>query len=385
MVAAVRRGASMRSVARRFGVALATVQFWRRRAGRRRLGAVDWDDRPGGCRSPANRTPGELEELVLTLRRELRDMSVLGECGAVAIRAALRERRPEASPPSVRTIGRILERRGALDGNRRVRRPPPPKGWYLPAVAAGTAELDSFDAVEGLVIRGGTDVEVFNGISLHGGLVLSVPTRGVTAVGAVQMLIAHWREVGLPDFAQFDNDTRFQGAHQWPDAFGRVTRLCLQLGVAPVFVPPRETGFQAAIESYNGRWQAKVWSRFEHESLRELRRRSMLYTDALRRRAAPRIESAPPRRRFPADWRFDLGRPLAGKVLFLRRTDAHGRVSALGRTFEVDRRWMHRLVRCEFELDAGTARFFALRRRDPAVQPLLSEQPYAPPKRRFKE
>lgn len=374
----------MRSVARRFGVALATVQFWRRRAGRRRLGAVDWDDRPGGCRSPANRTPGETEELVLTLRRELRDVSVLGECGAAAIRAALSERGVAASP-SMRTIGRILERRGALDGNRRVRRPPPPRGWYLPEVAAGTAELDSFDAVEGLVIRGGTDVEVFNGISLHGGLVLSVPTRGMTAAGAVKTLIDHWREFGLPGFAQFDNDTRFQGAHQWADAFGRVTRLCLQLGVVPVFVPPRETGFQAAIESYNGRWQTKVWSRFEHASLPDLRRRSTLYTDALRRRAAARIESAPARRPFPADWRFDLGRPLAGMVIFLRRTDARGRVSALGRTFEVDRNWTHRLVRCEFELDAGTTRFFALRRRDPAVQPLLSEQPYAPPKRRFKE
>jgi len=32
------------------------------------------------------------------------------------------------------------------------------------------AELDSFDFVEGLVIRGGTDVCVLNTVSLHGGL-----------------------------------------------------------------------------------------------------------------------------------------------------------------------------------------------------------------------
>lgn len=385
MVASVRRGRALRSVARQFGVALATVQFWCRRAAGRRLAAVDWSDRPPGCRRPANRTADKTEDLVLNVRRHLHDVSVLGECGAVAIRAALAERGIAEPIPSVRTIGRILERRGALDGNRRVRRPPPPKGWYLPTVAAGDAELDSFDAVEGLVIRGGTDVEVFNGISLHGGLVLSVPTRGVTAAGAVKMLTDHWRRFSLPGFAQFDNDTRFQGAHQWPDSFGRVTRLCLQLGVVPVFAPPRETGFQGAIESYNGRWQTKVWSRFEHESLRELGRRSALYTAALRERAAARIDSAPPRRPFPADWRFDLGRPLAGKVIFLRRTDARGRVSTLGRTFDVERNWTHRLVRCEFDLDAGAARFFALRRRDPAAQPLLSEQPYAPPKRRFKE
>ena len=56
----------------------------------------------------------------------------------------------------------------------------------------------------------------------------------------MEALIEHWRQHGLPDYAQFDNDTVFQGAHQWPDTFGRVTRLCLQLGVTPVFTPPRE-------------------------------------------------------------------------------------------------------------------------------------------------
>ena len=382
MVAAVRRGRSMRWVGRRFGVAPGTVQFWVRRAAGERLDRVDFADRPAGCRRPANRTAGETEDLVLSLRRELRDVSVLGECGAVAIRAELLAR-GVGEPPSVRTIGRILERRGALDANHRVRRPPPPAGWYLPQVAAANAELDSFDAVEGLVIRGGTDVEVFNGISLHGGLVLSVPTRGVTAAGAVKMLIEHWRKFGLPGFAQFDNDTRFQGAHQWPDSFGRVTRLCLQLGVVPVFAPPREPGFQAGIENYNGRWQAKVWSRFEHESPADLRRRSNRYTAALRERAAARIESAPPRRPFPAGWTLDLRRPLAGKVFFIRRTDAQGRAQVLGRMFVVERNWVHRLVRCEFDLDRGVARFFALRRRDPIAQPLLIEHPYAPPKRRF--
>src|SRR5260370_40412084 len=47
---------------------------------------------------------------------------------------------------------------------------------------------------------------------------------------------------------------------RYPDALGRIIRLCLSLDVVPVFVPPRETGFQAMIESYNGWWQAKVWS-----------------------------------------------------------------------------------------------------------------------------
>ena len=186
---------------------------------------------------------------------------MLGEFGAAAIRRALVDR--GVTPlPTIRTIGRILERRGALDGRRRVRRPAPPPGWYLPDVADRRAELDSFDIVEGLVIKGGTSVEVLDGIALHGGLTASWPMGVVTAKAAVEAILEHWRAVGLPGYAQFDNDTIFQGPHQHKDVIGRVMRACLGLGVVPVFAPPREMGFQASIEAYNGRWQPKVWARF---------------------------------------------------------------------------------------------------------------------------
>ena len=35
-----------------------------------------------------------------------------------------------------------------------------------------------------------------------------------------------------------------------PDAIGRLTRLCLALGIIPVFAPPREPGLQNAIEGF---------------------------------------------------------------------------------------------------------------------------------------
>src|SRR5262245_49507273 len=256
----------MRQVADQFSVALPTVQRWVARAGDQRLDRVDWTDRPCGLPSPVNRTARQLEDLVLTIRQQLRDTSDLGEFGAAAIHRELLAQ-GIAEPPSLRTIGLILQRRGALDYRRRPRRPPPPPGWYLPAVADGRAELDSFAIVEGLVIQGGIPVEVFNGISLHGGLVASWPDTIITAKFTVAALIEHWRAVGLPGYVQFDNDPIFEGAQVHPDTIGRVTRACLSLGVIPVFVPPRETGFQAAIEGFNGLWQAKVWARFHYESL----------------------------------------------------------------------------------------------------------------------
>jgi hypothetical protein len=106
-------------------------------------------------------------------------------------------------------------------------------------------------------------------------------------------VLEHWREFGLPAYAQFDNDTIFQGSHHGEDSLGRVIRICLQLGVTPVFAPPREPGLQAAIENFNGRWQAKVWSRFHHRSLGALQAQSRRYIRAYRQRAAVRIADAP--------------------------------------------------------------------------------------------
>ena len=237
MVAAVRGGRSLRWVARQFRVSLLTVQRWFQRAKHQRLDRVDWSDRPAGPRQPANRMARKVEDRVLTIRRNLREQSDLGEFGAAAIRRELLER-GRAEVPSLATVNRILQRRGALDCRYRVRRPAPPPGWYLPEVAAASAEVDLFDIVSGLLIQAGPEVEILNTISLHGGLVGSWPGPAIHASSVRAALLEHWRQFGWPAYAQFDNDTRFQGPPQPADVISSVLRLCLSLGVVPVFAPP---------------------------------------------------------------------------------------------------------------------------------------------------
>ena len=127
MVAAVRSGQTQRAVARRFGVGLGHLQYWLARTHGQKLAAVDWTDQSTAPRQQGRQTKVTLQRRVLSLRQELRQGD-LGFVGAQAIQDALHVDRPKAKLPSLRTIGRILQAHGALDGVRRVRRAAPPAG-----------------------------------------------------------------------------------------------------------------------------------------------------------------------------------------------------------------------------------------------------------------
>lgn len=367
----------MREIARQFRVDVGTVSLWVKRSAGERLDRFSFaDSKPGRA---WNRTGQPLEQRILQTRAWLREHSVLGEYGADAIERELGEQ----LPVSRATINRVLRRHGATDAHGRVRRPPPPKGWYLPEVAAGRAEVDCFDFIEDLKIAGGPLLNALTAKSLHGALTDAWMLSQLSAKGAVACLQGRWSRDGLPTHAQFDNDTVFQGAHQFADTVGRVSRLCLALGVVPVFVPPLEHGMQNTIEGFNALWQAKVWQRHRVGSLGELQMRSDQYIAAHRARAQQAAEAAPPRRAMPRDFALDLRAPLTGQIIFIRRTDERGQVHLLGQRFSVSPDWLHRLVRCDVDFDHHCIRCFALRRRVPAEQPLLTIIPYQRPDKPF--
>lgn len=382
MVAAVRRGQTQRAVARRFGIGLGHLQYWLARTHGQKLDQVNWTDQSHAPRQHGRQTRVSLQRRILALRRELRQGD-LGFVGAQAIHDALVSGRPKGKLPSLRTIGRILKAHGALDAVRRVRRAAPPAGWYLPDVAAGTAELDAFDVIEDLPLEAGPRLDVFTTRSLWGSVCGAWVSAALRAKWLCERMAAHWRRHGCPAYAPFDNDARFQGTHTHPDVLGQVIRFCLSLGVTPVFAPPREHGVQNLNESFNHLWQQKVWHRFQHASAAAFQATSDRFVDAYQQRRAARDDQAPARRRFPKRWRLDLQKRPAGTVIYLRRTDHAGAIRVLGHRWAVDPLWINRLVRAEVDLEANQIRCYRLRRQAPDEQPLVKTFKYVFPKKHF--
>jgi putative transposase len=383
MVKRVRNGKSQRTVAREFGVSLHTVQRWIERARGLALEEVDWFDHPHVPQRIANKTAAHLERKICRIRKKLEKDGSLGFSGALSIHGVLQGARDVGSIPSVRTIGRILKRHGFLDRPRRMRNAAPPPGWYLSGLAGRSVDLDCFDVVEDLRMDGFGLFQVFTARTLWAPLAEAWPGKVASTTFVIEALQAHWRRNGLPKYAQFDNDVRFQGGHNHPDVIGRVMRLCLALGVTPVFVPPLEMGFQGIIENFNGLWQQKVWSRFHHENLETLTAKSQSFTLAYRQHLARTREGYPARRPFPNNFNIDWQQQPTGVLIYLRRTNEQGVVKLLGHSWEIDPLWQHRLVRSEVDLDANQISFYRLRRREPSNQPLIKNIEYKLPQRRF--
>ena len=79
--------------------------------------------------------------------------------------------------------------------------------------------------------------------------------------------------------------------------------------------------------------------RFQHPNVAALQERSLRHVRALRQHRAARIEAAPARRAFPAGWQLDLKARPRGRLVYLRRTNAQGEVTLLGRTWRVSEVW----------------------------------------------
>src|SRR4030065_1065927 len=105
MVRMVRLGKSMHQVAGRLRIGVSTVALWVGRAKGRRLDSVDFSNRSPGCVRGWNRVPTSVEQRIAELRKTLREESILGEYGAMAIQIAL-QAEMHSPVPSIATINR---------------------------------------------------------------------------------------------------------------------------------------------------------------------------------------------------------------------------------------------------------------------------------------
>ncbi|HEX4946827.1 MAG TPA: hypothetical protein VFZ34_09195 [Blastocatellia bacterium] len=159
-----------------------------------------------------------------------------------------------------------------------------------------------------------------------------------------------WQTIGLPDLLQMDNDAAFTGGGRTPRRFGAFLRLCLWLGIEPLFTPPGEPDRNGEIEQLNGLWVRSFWQRNRFPSWRDVWRKRTRFTlwydeqyhpPVLGGRTVAQARRGQQRIRLTAKQAAALpaGKlPItAGRVHFMRRVSARGEIKLLNESWQVSR------------------------------------------------
>ncbi len=91
--------------------------------------------------------------------------------------------------------------------------------------------------------------------------------KNQTSINVCNSLIKFWKSFGQPDYLQMDNDLSFWGSLNKPTAVGKVIRVCLLLGITPVFIPVKEPWRNGIIEHFNNKMQQAILNSGKFENI----------------------------------------------------------------------------------------------------------------------
>lgn len=242
-----RRGESAAAIGASIGRSVRWVYKWVERA---EQGGQWWREQSRTPRRVVNRSPADVEQLIVDARRRLvRDG---GFAGAQMIAWELEE--SAVAVPSIATINRVLKRHGLIerDGRRRVS-----KGKKYPAPEAFGAGVHQSDFVGPRYLHGPVRFYSLNTVDVATGRCATVPIPDRSTEVVVPALWDTWVRLGIPRIQQLDNELVFFGSRRHPRGLSQVLRLCLMHGVEPLFIPPAEPWRNGVVEKFNDLWQQK--------------------------------------------------------------------------------------------------------------------------------
>lgn len=262
-------GESPASIGRAFRRSPRWLFKWLRR---QRSGRQDWfEERSRRPHQSPRQTPEGVQQAVLQTRQQLQRQELF--CGAQAIAWQLEDLQVPLRP-AVRTIGRILERHDQV--NRRSKGYVPKGKKYPTLPASQPGQVQQMDFVGPCYLRGPVRFYSLHAVDLASGCcAVEVVLAGKQQV--IPSIWGIWQRLGLPQYQQVDNEWVFLGSPAHPRGMGNLIRLCLPLGVEPVFIPMGEPWRNGVVEKLNCHWRQKLLGAVPMAGEPDLRQQSRLW------------------------------------------------------------------------------------------------------------
>jgi len=226
---------------------------------------ADWAaDRSKRPHNIPKRIGRSMEKAVIETRKHLM-VRKYAQIGALNIRWVLEEK--GIKPPSLSTINRVIKRNNLVYKKQKKYQP---KGTDYPALPITRSnQVHQLDILGPRYLK--TDGRFYsaNIIDAFDRRTSINPSRGKTRKDITNALIRCWRTLGLPMYLQMDNILPTRGSNRYPHSFGLVVRLCLKLGVQPVFIPLNEPWRNGIIERFQNVFdkmffRSQLFDSFDH-------------------------------------------------------------------------------------------------------------------------
>ena len=323
----------------------------------------------------ARQTPPQIERAVLSVRRRLEARATpqtrYGQIGAAVIREELRTL-GLTSLPSMRTIARILKRAGLTNPSVRLAQPLTRSDYPGPQ-AQDSNQVHQVDGVGPRYLKGDkTRYYFWVCKDVFDQAVYLELVKGRSMDGVLAFLIRAWQHLGLPEMVQFDNGREFCGFGYAARHLSRVIRLCLRLGIEPIFIPPGKPQRNGSVENFNG-WFQPVLLKRPYRRPGDLRRQlRLLMTTTNEQHVHPQLGYKTPAqyrrskrlRVLPANFSLDdLKIPICvGKVTFIRLVSAEGNINILEQKFKIGKRLKFQYVKATLYTKHQTLKVYLKRR-----------------------
>lgn len=311
-----------------------------------RFAKLGWQGLRSRSRSPLHqrgRYSERIRHLVVATRQRLRQRRV-GLSGPQAIQDELAHSHLLRRVPSLATIKRILHDAHLIHHPR-----PPKRGYFPQPTPTATYVLHAMDWTA-RYLTGGAKLFVFHTVDVQTrALTQTLHTDKSGATVQAHALMA-WQQLGLPSGLQLDNDAAFSGGYKVRRVFGTFVRLCLYLGIEPIFLPVGEPKRNSVVERLHGLWSQTFWRTHRFDTLAAVRRAAPQFVRFyMGRYHPPALQGATPgqaqqqveRRKLTAEEVALLPSELpltAGRLHFLRLVTAEGQIRLLNERWCVGKR-----------------------------------------------
>ena len=238
--------------------------------------------------------------------------------------------------PSTRTIHRWLKRAGRIREHKS-RKPPNPTYPVLPCRAVNDVQELDFKGPFYLQDHS----HKYYLVALRDKLSKKTALRALAnkSMDAIlDFLVSAWQSMGIPKRLKMDNCLDFRGSNLYPRSPSKLVRVCLDLGVQPVFIPLREPWRNGVVENLNGLLDRFLFRTHTFETEKQLHQAvQRLETTVNTMHRLPALEGKTPqefaanaRLRYPPvhyEWRTRNLQLVKGKVTFIRFVRKSGRIT----------------------------------------------------------